>query len=305
MQARQFFYAARVIAVVCAAYFAAEVVSRPTPALAQELSIQVAGQQRTYILAQPRTSGPLPTFIFLHGKGGNAAKVQRMGFEQLGERERFVTVLPDGIGGEWNVFPPGFRDRTGAFTNADDSAFIKQLIGDLVRRGIADPKRVYLSGISNGALMTFRMACEAPELFAAIGVVLGSMPDFAGQNCHPSTPMPLVMVNGTADPIMPYSGGNTAAGLKVWGTERTLTFFRQLNGCNMAPKRSEMARSDWGGMPTIVIDRWSSCSGAPIVLYSVVGGGHRAPGGPGPGASGFSTAQTFWDFFRDKTVANR
>ena len=121
--------------------------------VAQELSMRVAGQQRTYILARPNASGPLPTFIFLHGKGGSGAKAQRMGFEQLGEREQFVTVLPDGLGGEWNVFPPGFRDRTGRFTNGADTAFIKQLIGDLVHHGIADPNRVYLAGISNGALM--------------------------------------------------------------------------------------------------------------------------------------------------------
>ena len=268
----------------------------------RQFGMRVAGQQRTYILARPNASGPLPTFIFLHGKGGSGAKAQRMGFEQLGEREQFVTVLPDGLGGEWNVFPPSFRDRTGRFTNGADTAFIKQLIGDLVHHGIADPNRVYLAGISNGALMTLRMACDAPELFAAIGVILGSMPDYEGQTCNPSKSLPLLMYNGTADPIMPYNGGNTGAGLKVWGTERTITFFRRLNGCTKAPRRSEMAQSDWGGTPSIVIDRWTDCSGAPIVLYSVAGGGHHAPGGPAAGMSGFNAAQMLWDFFRDKTA---
>ena len=214
---------------------------------ARQFSMQVAGQQRTYILATPQASGPLPTLIFLHGKGSSALRARDMGFEQLGEREHFVTVLPDGLGGEWNVFPPGFRDRSGLFTNGADNTFIKQLVADLVHRGVADPKP-HLSerhlewrrdGIAHG------MRCT--ELFAAIGVFLASMPDYAGQDCHPTKPIALMMVNGTADPIMPYDGGSTAAGLKVWGTERTLTFFRKLNGCTMAPKRSEMRQSDYGG----------------------------------------------------------
>jgi polyhydroxybutyrate depolymerase len=265
--------------------------------------MQVAGQQRTYILASPQASGPLPTVVFLHGKGGSATKERRIGFEQLGDRERFVTVYPNGLGGAWNVFPSGFHDRNGASTSGADTAFIEQLVADLVQRGIADPNRVYLSGVSNGGLMALRLACDAPELFAAIGVLLASMPDYAARGCHPSKPIPLLMVNGTADPIMPYGGGKTAAGLKVWGTERTITFFRELNGCAMAPKRSEIAQSDWRGTRPIVVDRWTGCSGAPIVLYSVVGGGHRAPGGPGMG-EGFSTAQTLWDFFHDKSAGH-
>ena len=300
MAARRLIISFLCIAVLAAWYFTSSVNSVAEGA--RQFSIQVTGQQRTYILATPQASGPLPTLIFLHGKGSSALKARYMGFEQLGEREHFVTVLPDGLGGEWNVFPPGFRDRSGLFTNGADNTFIKQLVADLVRRGVADPNRIYLSGISNGGVMALRMACDAPELFAAIGVFLASMPDYAGQDCHPTKPIALMMVNGTADPIMPYDGGSTAAGLKIWGTERTVTFFRKLNGCTMAPKRSEMGQLDYGGTPPTVVDRWAGCSGAPIVLYSVVGGGHRPPGGPGTGG-GFGTVQTLWDFFHDKTMA--
>jgi polyhydroxybutyrate depolymerase len=306
MQARQFLYcvAACAIAITAAVHFGTDTIPGAVALGAQEASIQVGGQERSYILAGPQSSGPLPTLIFLHGKGGSAAKARWMGFEQLGERERFVTVLPNGIDGEWNVFPPGFRDRTGRSTNGTDSAFIKQLVDDLVHRGIADPRRIYLGGISNGGLMALRMACDAPELFAAIGVFLASMPANTGQDCHPSRPMPLLMMNGTADQVVPYNGGITAGGLKVWGTERTITFFRQLNGCNMEPKRSNTGQSDYGGMESVVVDRWTACSGAPIVLYSVVGGGHRQPGGAGGGMGGSSAAQTLWDFFHDKSAAN-
>jgi polyhydroxybutyrate depolymerase len=281
-------------------YFATNARSVRSPAGIQQVSMQVAGQKRTYIMIRPRDSKPLPTVLFLHGRYGSAEKMLRTGFGQIGDREGFVTVFPNGIAGEWNVFPPGVPNPVQAI--GADTEFIKQLVTDLVARGIADPNRIFMSGISFGGFMTLRMACVAPELFAAIGVVLASMPDADGQDCHPSKPLPLVMVNGTADRTVPYAGGRTPAGFGVWGTDRTLAFFRQLNGCNGAAQRSEIPQSEWSDMPPIVVDRWTRCSGAPIVLYSVIGGGHHAPGagGAGRGMGGFSTAETLWDFFRDK-----
>lgn len=272
----------------------------PSPAGAQELSMQVAGQQRTYIMVRPPAPGPLPTILFLHGRYGSADKMLWTGFGQLGEREGFVTVFPNGIAGEWNVFPPSAASPIPAI--GADTAFMKELVANLVRRGIADPNRIYMSGISFGGFMTLRMACVAPELYAAIGVVSASMPDLDGRDCHPSKPLPLVMVNGTADRTVPYTGGRTPGGLGVWGTDRTLTFFRKLNGCNGAAQHSQIPQSEWSDMPPVVVDRWTGCTGAPIVLYTIIGGGHRAPGvgASGRGMGGFSTAEALWDFFRDK-----
>jgi polyhydroxybutyrate depolymerase len=296
-------------AVVYGLYFATTARSVPFPAGTQQVSMQVAGEKRTYLLTRPDGAKPLPTVIFLHGLRGSAEKMRRTRFGEIGEREGFVTVFPDGVGGMWNVFPPGVHypiaSYGGRFGSAADTTFLKQLVGDLVARGVSDPNRIYLGGISYGGFMTLRMACVAPELFAAIGVVSASMPGPDGQDCHPTKPLPLVMINGTADPIVPYAGGRTRAGFEVWGTDRTLAFFRQLNGCGGGALRSELPQPDWSDMPPIVVNRWTICSGAPVVLYSVIGGGHRAPGGRGPGTGdGFSTAQTMWDFFRDKTAHN-
>ena len=291
--------------VACAAgaitclYFVTAARSVPYSPGIQELSLQVAGQPRIYVLSRPRASGPLPTILFLHGRGGSAERLRWTGFSELGAREGFVTVFPNRISGEWNVFSPA----AGQSDLDADTTFIKQLVASLVERGIADPKRIYLGGISNGGIMTLRMACAAPELFAAVGVILASMAEPAGQDCHLSKPMPLLMINGTADTVVPYAGGKTAAGLQIWGTDRTVAFFRQLDGCTGAPERTEMQKSAWSDAPPIVVSRWSDCSGAPVVLYSVIGGGHDAPGGPGSRGA-FKVSQTFWNFFRDKTASN-
>ena len=271
----------------------------------QELTMNVGDQSRSYVLIRPSASGPLPTVIFLHGKGGSANRLRWTGFGEVGPRDGFVTVLPNGRGGQWNVFPPGVRDllpgmaRRGGI--GTDTAFIKQLVADLISRNIADPKRIYVGGVSNGGIMAFRMACDSPQLFAAIGVISASMPDYGGQDCHPPKPLPLLMINGTEDDIVPYSGGSTAGGLQVWGADRTIAFFRKLNGCNGAGKRSQMQRAGGVTGPPIVVDRWSACSGAPVVIYSIVGGGHEAGGGGGIDGR-FTAAQTLWDFFSDKTA---
>lgn len=249
-------------------------------------------------MIRPRAAGPLPTILFLHGRFGSAEKMRWTGFGEIGEREGFVTVFPNGIAGEWNVFPPGFPNRIRAV--GADTAFIKQLVANLVSQGIADPHRVYLAGVSFGGFMTLRMACVEPRLFAAVGVVLASMPAADGQACRLSKPLPLVMINATADRTVPYAGGTTRAGFAVWGTDRTLAFFRKLNGCDGAAQRSEVPQPELGRTPPIIVDRWTRCSGAPVVLYSVIGGGHRAPRGGEMGMDGFSTAQALWDFFRDK-----
>src|SRR5947199_169312 len=75
------------------------------------------------------------------------------------------------------------------------------------RRDHADPRQVYIAGISNGGMMTFRMLCEASELFAGAATVIANMPANVGARCAPRKPLPVVMFNGTADPLVPYDGG--------------------------------------------------------------------------------------------------
>jgi polyhydroxybutyrate depolymerase len=266
----------------------------------QRLSMQVAGQRRSYILIRPRTGRPLPTIVFMHGKGSSAERMRFTGFGRLGEREGFVTVFPNAVAGIWNIFPAGARNPFGR--GSDDTEFIQKLVTSLVARGIADPNRIYISGISFGGFMALRMACVAPHLFAAVGVALASMPSADGVECHPSKPLPLVMIAGTADTTVPYAGGETRAGFGIWGTDRTLAFFRRLNGCSQEEERSEIPLPEWGQTLPIKVHRWNHCTGAPVLLYSVVGGGHRAPRSMEPGAEGFTTAEAMWDFFRDKTA---
>jgi poly(3-hydroxybutyrate) depolymerase len=203
-------------------------VARPTPAppppapapgpatttAAQATQLTVDGRTRTFLLARPAAQGPRPTLILLHGFGGTGADIaKRSGLDQSAPRAGFVGVFPDGLRNRWSPFPPGkepaqfvegSREVGGV---PDDVGFLKALVADLVRRGISDPKRIYIAGLSNGGFMTLRMICADAPLMAAAAVLISGMLDLVGADCHPAKPVPVLMVSGTADQTVPYAGG--------------------------------------------------------------------------------------------------
>ena len=260
--------------------FAGPCFAEPTMA-----TIQVGGQQRSYVLALPQASGPQPTLIFLHGTGADGVKAARTsGLDELGPRLGFVTVLPSAVDRVWNLFPNGEAQslvaerRGGEAALGDDFALIKALVADLVRRGISDPQRMYLAGISYGGFMTLRMACSGTDLFAGIGIIYSSMPDPGSQSCRPAKPLPLIVIDGTADRVVPYAGGPTPAGFSVWGADRTLALFRKFDGCGDAVQQTKLPHLDGPPGTSVVLQRWTQCSAAPVVNYQIIGGGHGVHG---------------------------
>jgi polyhydroxybutyrate depolymerase len=266
-------------------------------AAAELMQLVVNGQSRTYLLEQPAVPGPRPTIIMLHGAGAGAQReLQLSGLARLAPREGFVAVVPEGRGGRWNFFPPGqenaqdvqlFQQFGGV---PDDVAFIRTLVTDLVRRGISDPSRIYLAGRSLGGVMALRMACVDGERFAAIGLLISAMADVIGTDCHLSKPLPLLAVNGTADPIIPPAGGRSRRGDDLWPTHRMVSFFRRLNGCADPPEQSVLPVQR---PQPIEIERWTKCAGGAVIAYRVVGGGHEVPSVVDSGA-------LLLEFFRDK-----
>lgn len=283
---------------------------------AETLSIDVGGLQRSALMERPATQSPLPALIMLHGAGGNAATLDRLtGLGQLAAREGFVAVFPESIARFWNDGRPEhaeFLRQRGAL--GDDAAFIAALVTDLVKRGIADPRRIFIAGFSNGGLMALRMACTAPGLFAGAGAISGSVP-LTPDECRPSASLSLVLMNGTADPVMPYAGGRVGQGRgasqgSVWGTDRTLEVFRQADGCAGDPANLTLPGATEDATP-VTVQQWSQCAAGTVLLYRIEGGGNRIPGSlaAGPGldatagrkAMSFSAGLALWSFFRDKS----
>ena len=264
---------------------------------AEPMPLSVNGQARTFVLHRPAGQGPQPTIIMLHSGGGGAEQeIQNSGLAQLGPQEGFLAVFPEAARGLWNFFPPGketvqyseYFQRHGGLPN--DVAFLRALVAELVRDGLSDPRRIYLAGRSLGGAMVLRLACIDAGNFAAIGLLISAMPEVVGSDCHPHKPVPVLMINGTDDRVLPFRGVRTVRGDLLWSTERLVAFFGDLNGCAEPAQLSAQA-----GQQTlnVVIERQTRCAGGPVILYRLVGGGHDVP-------AALKASQTLLDFFRDK-----
>ena len=269
---------------------------------AESKQLAVSGQPRTYLVERPAAKGPHPAIVMLHGLNGTAERVaQRTGLAQKGPQEGFAVAFPQARAAAWNRFSPGketpqaielFRSVGGP---PRDLEFLTMLVAELIRSGIADPRRVYLAGESNGGFMALAMICAKPEMFAGAGLLVTSMPEDLGSECGALKPVPVLILSGTADTVVPYAGGTVAGStINVWSTDRLLTFFRQRNGCAGAPGQSLVP----GLQQRIEVEYSGPCRHAPVLLYRVVGGTH----GSSPVA--LHAGQLMVDFFREKGRAS-
>ena len=278
-------------------------------------TLNVGGTERHYILSAPAPDGPHAAIFVLHGGGLSANNaIRTTGFETLVARENLVAIYPNAFRREWNDGREGRRYQSRSEA-ADDVAFIRALVAALVTEAVIDPKRTYVTGPSNGGMMTLRLLCEAPELFAAAAPIIANLPVDIANKCKPTRSLPVLVINGTADPLVPYAGGGVGfAGRRgnVISTDETMTRLRRINGCSDASKTERLPDLDPNDGSSVTITNWTNCSsGAPVVLYRVDGGGHRIPHRDGVrmqmmdrllGAENhdFDAPEAIWAFFRDK-----
>jgi polyhydroxybutyrate depolymerase len=237
--------------------------------------IRMEMPQNRWALLYRLSGGPRPTLLVLHPYSGDALSTAKYsGFLQAAIVRGFNVVVPEAVDHEWH-------DSPGAKTAADDIGVLTSLVNVLIGEGIADSTRVFIAGISNGGMMAFAMIAARADLFAGIGTISAGMPQHAFETFRPTKPMPLVMINGDADHVLPYRGGNVGNPgnfcRKLAGVEQTAALFAQANGCGPAsePRRTrlrerfrEMERVEWPGCPP----------DAPATIVKVIGGGHDVIG---------------------------
>lgn len=278
-------------------------------------TVDVGGMKRSYT-AQLPAKKPAPLVVVLHGKTQRGADMAaRTAWPQVARREGFAVVFPDGLNHAWaDARTKAGPELRGPPPGTDDVSFIAKLVEKLVATGTADPRRVYVAGISNGGAMAMTLLCTRADLFAAGASVIMNLTDEAAVTCHPSRPLPMLIMNSTADPLIPYEGGRGSSYFAAdgfWSTEDTVAFWRKLNGC-------EADNADVADMPdkasadqSTVTRITSRCpAGHDVVLYRINNGGHRMPGfAPdarfpkiaarllGPQNGDIDGAETIWAFF--------
>jgi polyhydroxybutyrate depolymerase len=279
-------------------------------------TIDVNGTTRTFIAQLPPTK-PAPLVIVLHGNTQTGTDmVVRTSWPRVAKREQFAVVFPDGLNRAWADLRPS-DTRAGRLPpeGTDDVIFIARLIEKYVADGIADPKRVYVTGLSNGGAMTNTLVCLRADLFAAAASVIMNLTDETAEACHPSRPVPMLIMNGTADPLVPYEGGRGTSRFAVegfWSTEKSVQFWRQINGCE-AKDAASVDLDDRDPNDESTVTRISSTCppGRDVLLYRINDGGHRMPASFsdtkfarlvtyvfGPQNHDIDAAETIWEFFK-------
>jgi polyhydroxybutyrate depolymerase len=242
----------------------------------QRTDFDFNGTQHEVWLGAPAGRGPWPLVMALHGGGGVALGMARLsGFNALARSEGFLVAYPDSGVKAWNDGRTDFQD---AASGHDDSAWLAALARDLVKRGLADPRRLYVCGMSNGGFMTVRLACEHPDLFAAAGVVAATLAKTYAP--PPGAGLPICYINGTLDPLVPFQGGDirvlrfSRSRGKVLGVEESLAFWRQRNGVSEAAADTLLPILDASDATRVRWHLFSAPGAFPVASYVIEGGGH-------------------------------
>jgi polyhydroxybutyrate depolymerase len=257
----------------------------PLSASVQRGSLRVGELQRSYVFYVPARVAPHPPLLVaLHGSMGNAGQMRRTSayrFEQLADEHGFIVVYPEGYEGHWNDCRkkgPYAAKQLGI----DDVSFMRALIAHFRSAHGVDSARVFAVGISNGAHLSYRLALEASDLVRAVAAVAANLPTDENSDCTPaSAAVPVLIINGTEDPINPFEGGRvTIFGFgdrgHVRSARESAAYFARRNGIATAPVIEQIAQE--GSAPTSAERvHWRSPTGADVVLYTIHGGGHTLP----------------------------
>jgi polyhydroxybutyrate depolymerase len=246
-------------------------------------TITVDGVRRSYLLHLPRSrrpGEPVPLLLVFHGGGGTGSNIaEHTGLSPAATPRGYAVLYPDGVNGYWS---DGRATRAGA----DDVGFVRLLLDSLRRQLPVDSGRIFATGISNGAGMTFRLACDLPGTFAAIAPVAGALPAELENRCAAAAPVSLLMLQGTQDRLMPYDGGDLSQRRgRVLPATTTASLFARLNGCAEAPVVTAEPDTVTDGTRVRRSSHLGCRGGRDVVLFTIEGGGHTWPGGPPVGRS--------------------
>ena len=275
-------------------------------------SITVDGRERTYLLHIPtglEAREQYPLMVLLHGGGGDTELAAKMsGMSAKADKEKFIVAYPEGVAGptklrSWNA---GDCCAYASRQKIDDVGFIKALVEKVKKDFPVDSRRVYVSGMSNGAMMTHRVACELSDIFAGAAAVAGTI---QVSSCNPSNPIAFIAFHGTADDNVPYNGGPgtgefTTKNIFV-SAEKTIKDWAARNSCNSNPATVSVPPLVNDGITIDKISYGSCNNSADTVFYRINGGKHYWPGGePGRRQEAavptkvISATDVIWEFFK-------
>jgi polyhydroxybutyrate depolymerase len=268
-------------------------------------SVTMGEQKRSYLLHVPKgydVKKPTPVVLVLHGAATNGLMTKiYCGLDRKADEASFIVVYPNGTGTgtflTWNAMGQrGFMGNT-----ADDVGFISKLLDDLAEVVNVDRKRVYATGISNGGMMSYRLAAELSDRIAAIAPVAGAL---AVNKPQTKRPVSVLHFHGTEDRLVPYKTSALRAMTLFKGAEDSVLAFAKLNGCKEEAETKEISDGKKDGLKVTRKTFAGGKEGTEAILYTIEGGGHVWPGARfdapflGKTARSISANDLMWEFFQ-------
>jgi len=270
--------------------------AQPIPVGSSSHAIDVGGVSRTFILYRPASlPAPAPLVVMMHGGFGSARQAEKSyGWDEEAGRGHFLVAYPDGLDRAWNT--GGGCCGVPGRTNVDDIGFITAMVSAIGQQIPVDANRVYATGISNGGIMAYTLACHT-TIFAAIG------PDSATElgSCRSPAPLSVIHIHGTADKNIPYQGGEGDGPGHIDGPP-----VPALNGHWRAIDHCAAPVTKSAGMVTTSA---AACpAGRTVELITIAGAGHQWPGAipnplaqrllhTDPPSTALDATQVIWQFF--------
>lgn len=268
-------------------------------------TVQVGDKTRSYLVHVPPSydpNKPTPVVLAYHGAFTNGAIMAAFcGLNKKADSNGFIAVYPNGSGKGPVLFFNAFGVPVSEYMG-DDITFTVKLLDDLAGAANVDPKRVYATGMSNGAMMCHRVAVELADRIAAAAPVAGTL---CIPKCNPSRPVPVLHIHGSDDKYVPYEGmgPRSPRTYPFKSVDTTIEMWVSADACPKEPRVTVLPDKAKDGTVITRSVYGPGKDGAEVILYSIQGGGHTWPGQPcfmtslGKTSMNINANDIIWDFF--------
>jgi polyhydroxybutyrate depolymerase len=323
------------VAILCAFFLCAWTAAHARASLEW---VNVDGSLRSFEVHLPigyDSAQKYPVVILLHGSEETAEDMARLSrFDFVADRYGFIAFYPNSDEADWDVgvaaapakrptgrrggdlglpvpFPlPGGQgaQKRGTRTESQlgDVPFFEYMLDKLASTYSVDRNRIFATGYSDGGIMIFRLGCSMSDRIAAVAPVAGALPKEMSLHCELSRGVPLLMINGTSDPVVPYGGGHLrGTGLTTLPVKTAAARWAELDRCALKPTQTALPPPNKKGMKTI-LNTYGNCrDGAEVSLYTIEGGGNTWPSGTdivpekqvGKTSTDLDADEVIWRFF--------
>jgi polyhydroxybutyrate depolymerase len=271
-------------------------------------SFQYGGVQRDYLLYVPAIYNTaevsVPLVFNLHGLGSNNTQQNLYGdLKPYADTDNFIICIPNGT---FNISGQRFWNA-GFGMGVDDVGFINALIDTIMAQYDIDSTRIFSTGMSNGGFMSLTLACELSNRISKVASVTGTMVAGQALSCAPERGIPVMLIHGTEDNVVPYGGGgSTIPG--ILSVDSVINLWVRKNECLTPAQFTPIP--DNNPNDGSIVERYDYVLGidnSTVVLFKVIGGGHTWPGSavqiPGTNMD-INASFEIWKFFKTETYTS-